>query len=298
MFTSAAIAGPEVAPDPKAVKTESKPAGSRFSGLLNVDISDQYITPRGLNIENEGVVIQPMLILFLNAYKSSDPNAFINDVTLFMGNWNSVHTHAAGPTPGNWNETDPFWGISTTFAKDFRFDITGTMFISGVNAFDTSSNLSLKLSYMDKFLPEGWSLNPSIECFIELTEKATIVLNEATSDQGFYFAFAIEPTYKFKDIPLIISLPTFFNVCDDSFYQKLDGSGGGAGVALVSTAFQVRVPLTCIPENYGKWSIYAKYQYYHLFNQGVLDGNFMFGGNSGEYHEDMGQVRGGVTLAF
>ncbi|HSI85665.1 MAG: hypothetical protein ACAI35_00140 [Candidatus Methylacidiphilales bacterium] len=297
--TAASFAGPEVAtPDPKQAKTEAAPPGCRLGGLLTVDISNQYITPRGLNIENQGVVFQPMLILFLNVYSNKEPGAFINDVTLLAGNWNSVHTHESGKTAGNWNENDPFVGVSTTFANDWRFDATGTLFISGTNSFETSSNVSLKMTYMDHFLPYGITLNPAVECFIETTAKATIVLNQPTSEKGFYFAFSINPTYKFKTIPLTVEMPTFFNVCDDNFYQKLDGTGGGAGVALVSTSIRLSTPLSFMPANCGNWSAYVQGQYYHLFNQGVLDGNFVAGGNSGKYEEDMAQVRGGITCKF
>ena len=32
--------------------------------LLQIDISDHYITPRGLNVENEGVIFQPLFLVF------------------------------------------------------------------------------------------------------------------------------------------------------------------------------------------------------------------------------------------
>ena len=37
---------------------------SKIHTLINVDISDHYITPRGLNVENEGVVVQPLVLIF------------------------------------------------------------------------------------------------------------------------------------------------------------------------------------------------------------------------------------------
>ncbi|HSI85666.1 MAG TPA: hypothetical protein VK970_17925 [Candidatus Methylacidiphilales bacterium] len=298
--TVVSFAGPEIAaPDPKA-KSEDKPASSRFSGLLNIDVSNQRITPRGLNIENQGVVFQPMLILGYDVYRCEDPNAFINNVNLYGGNWNSVHTHASGNATnvGNWNETDPFVGVATTFAKDFKFDVTGTFFISGDNAFDTSTNVNFKLSYADKFLPYGITLNPAIEAFVETTGKSTFVFDSASSKQSFYFVLSIDPTYQFKTIPLTVEMPTFINICDEDFYQKADGSGGGAGVALVSTSIRLSTPLTFMPECAGKWTAYVSGQYYHLFNEGALEGNTAFGGNSGKREEDMAQVHGGITCKF
>ena len=38
--------------------------GSRVNGLISLDVSDHYITPRGLNVENQGVVAEPLTCCF------------------------------------------------------------------------------------------------------------------------------------------------------------------------------------------------------------------------------------------
>ena len=38
--------------------------GSRVNGLMTFDFSGDYITPRGLHVEDEGLVTQPLWLLF------------------------------------------------------------------------------------------------------------------------------------------------------------------------------------------------------------------------------------------
>ena len=40
------------------------PEPSRFHALFKLDLSDHYITPRGLNIEDQGLIFQPLLLTF------------------------------------------------------------------------------------------------------------------------------------------------------------------------------------------------------------------------------------------
>ena len=38
----------------------------KLNMLLQLDISDHSITPRGLNVENDGAIFQPLFLLFAN----------------------------------------------------------------------------------------------------------------------------------------------------------------------------------------------------------------------------------------
>jgi len=71
--------------------------GSRVNGLVSFDISDHYITPRGLNVEDKGVVIQPLTLLFWKL--KGNGNGALTEVTLTTGMWNSFHSHASGAEP-------------------------------------------------------------------------------------------------------------------------------------------------------------------------------------------------------
>jgi len=271
-----------------------EPEPSRVHVLLNLDVSDSYITPRGLNVENQGVVFQPLLLIFWNLY--SNPEGFINDVTLTTGVWNSIHTRESGVDPSHWNEIDPIGGLTVKFAKALSLDVFWSAFQSQTDSYETSNNLSVKLTYNDAFF-QRFSFNPYIEYWHEISDKATVVFNPATSEESYYFSIGINPTYKFASVPITVSLPTFINICGDDFYQRFDGTPGGSGLAIFSTQFKISTPLSFIPKSYGNWTAYASVQYYHLSNDGVLDGNQVLGADA-EREEDLIQFHGGISIFF
>ena len=274
-----------------AVQAEDSP---KLHIFFQNEFSDKYITPRGLVVEDKGLVWQPLLILLANLYSAD--KGFLTDVTLAPGIWNSIHSHRDGPEKHNWNEVDPFIGLNLKFFKDFEFDTTYTAFVSQNGSFPTSTNLDLKLTYHDHFIP-GFALNPYVEYFDELTNKATVVLNPATSEKGYYFQFGLDPTYTIKtEWPITLELPTYVSVVSKNFYQKLDGTGGGTGVGVFSSEFKVSVPIKCIPKSYGFWTAYTGFQYYYLSNAGVLDGNSVLG--TGTREHNLYQFHAGVQLFF
>lgn len=293
---------PDVIPDAKApvAPVQEPPPPSLIHGLVNVDFSNAYITPRGLDVQNKGLVIQPLFLLFFDLYSSK--TSPINDVSLTIGDWNSVHTAivGSGPKPGHWNETDPLTGLTVKFLKDFQFDAFFTAFISQVDAFKDSTNVDLKLTYHDKILNDrlvkGFSINPYFEMFIETSEKATVVLDEKTSQQGYYFQLGADPTYAFGNIPLTLELPTYVNFPSQNFYQNFAGRGSSSTLGLFSTELKGTVPLKFIPKGYGSWSIYAGVQYYYLINDGLLDENQVLA--TSERKHSLWQVHGGLTLFF
>lgn len=284
-----AIAGPA---EDKLGKSVVEP-GLRIHGLINLEVSDHYITPRGLNVENQGVIFQPLVLLFWNLY--SNPNGFVNDVTLTTGVWNSIHTKKSGADPSHWNEIDPIAGITVKFAKDFAFDVFWSAFQSQTDSYDTSNNLDLKLTYSDKWFG-NFSINPYVEYFWEISDKATVVFDPATSDESWYFQIGITPTYKFDSIPLTVSMPTYISLVDGDFYQRFDGTGGGSGAGVFSTQLKFSTPLSFIPKSYGNWTAYAAVQYYYLFNDGLLDGNQVLA--TAERQEHLFQFHAGVSIFF
>jgi hypothetical protein len=286
---------PETPPPPLEA-----PPQSLIHGLINLELSNAYITPRGLDVQNKGLVIQPLFLLFFDLYSSKDGP--INDVSLTIGDWNSVHTAIAGsgPHPGHWNETDPLTGLTFKFFRDLQFDAFYTAFVSEVDAFRTSQNLDLKLTYHDKFisnkLVKGLSINPYFEMFIETSNKATVALNESTAKRGYYFQLGVDPTYEFANVPFTVELPTYVNFPNKDFYQNFAGKGSISTLGLVTTELKGTVPLNFVPKGYGHWSIYAGVQYYYLINKGLLDENQVLA--TSERKHSLWQVHGGLTLVF
>lgn len=271
------------------------PPSPWIHALLKVDVSDHYITPRGLNIENQGLIIQPLFLVFWNLY--SNPDGFINDVTLTTGVWSSIHTRTSGPEDGNWNEVDPIAGLAFKFAKYWQFDVNYTAFESMVSAFPTSHHLELKLSFNDAAYTGNkmFSINPYVAFWKELSNKATVRFNADTSSESHYFTLGMTPTIDLKKVKF--EFPTFLNYTDNDFYQQFDGTGGGSGIAIIRTGVQATVPLNFVPKSMGFWSVYAGVKYYHLNNPGVLDGNMVLGAD-GSRERNLVQFHGGVSIFF
>ncbi len=294
LLTTFHFAAPHLtAGTPTAVMTPASPP-LKLNALLQLDVSDHYITPRGLNVENEGAVFQPLALVLANLYSSETTT--ISDVTLAVGGWSSIHTEQSGADPENWNEFDPIAGLSIKFADYYKFDANYTAFISMTDSYPTSHHLELKLSMDDSKWMGNFALNPFIAYWQELDNKSTVVFDFATSQESYYFTLGINPAIKLDAVK--IEFPTFVNIVADDFYQKFDGTGGGSGAAVFCTGVKASVPLTFIPEEYGFWTYYAGVKFYHLNNDGLEDGNSVL--NSGNEKDDSNlfQFHTGLTIFF
>jgi hypothetical protein len=279
-------------PAPKNPAVAPPPPAPLFNALLQLDFSDHYITPRGLNVENNGLIFQPLFLVFWDLY--SDDNGFLQDVTLTTGVWSSFHTRESGVDPGHWNEFDPIAGLGLKFADNWKLDLNYTAFRSMVDAYPTSHHLEVKLSYDDSKLLGAFALKPFIAFWKELENKATVAFNPATSEESYYFTLGINPS--FKAGPVKFEFPTYINWVDGDFYQKFDGSGGGSGVAVFGTELKVSVPLTFVPKDLGFWSLYAGVRYYHLSNDGLRDGNSVLTADGDK--DNLVQFHGGISIFF
>ncbi|TLD69992.1 hypothetical protein FEM03_14775 [Phragmitibacter flavus] len=272
-------AGDPKSSDPTAI--EPAPAKSRIGGLFQIDISDHYITPRGLTVENQGVIFQPLFLLFFDLY---DGDGFINDVSLTLGVWNSIHTEKSGADPGYWNEIDPIAGLSFGFQGGFKLDTTWTAFESMTDSYDTPHNLEVKLSYSDN-LTDTFSINPFVSYWLEITNKTTF----ATTDSSYYFTVGINPTYSPKSIPVRFELPITVLFPADDFY------GESSTVGLWSIALKASTPLTFISPSFGKWFLYGKATYHAFENDALVQfGSFA----TGQPDDDEFQFSTGITIIF
>ncbi len=76
-------------------------ANPRAPVLRQLDSPD-HSPPRGLNVANEGLVFQPLFLLFRDLYSSG--SSYLKDVSLTTGVWSSIHSHQPGAEPGHWHE--------------------------------------------------------------------------------------------------------------------------------------------------------------------------------------------------
>jgi len=279
-----------------AAPDSSTQSPSILSGLINLEFSNYHLTPRGLNLQNQGLVAQPKLLLYWKLYAPKDQAQDVNEITLTTGVWNDVDTEQSGVRPGNWNEIDPSAGLNVKFLRDWTFESPFTAFMSETHSFPTCWNWDPRLTYHDHFISD-FSFNPYIEFFYEISNKSTIAFDRSKAPSGYYGAVGFDPTYAFKDIPLKLELPTYMTLPSDHFYQQRNGAGGGTGVGLISTMFKATVPLEFISKSYGDWSVYAGVQYDYLNNPGLLAGN-QFDGAAHSRERNMVQYHAGITIRF
>lgn len=266
------------------------------TGLLDLNLSDYYLTPRGVIVENSGVIAQPVLLLFLNFYEGNGP---IDSVSGTVGIWNSIHSKQRDPKNDqfapNWNEMDLLSALNVTFLKDWTFTFAYEFWVSPIDAFPGTSHIELKFSYGDHFmkgllpkLPGSLSINPYINFFIEVKNKTA-----ASPDIGesFYFELGMVPKYVFEGYPLSIEMPTYLLFPGDHFYSQ------NSTLGVFGTGVKVTAPLTFIHTRYGKWSAHTDLIYKHLVNDGLVNDNATaLPPHSG--NRNPVQIVGGLTLYF
>ncbi len=267
--------------------------GSNVNVLVAWDASDHYITPRGLNVEDEGLVLQPLMLMLWKLYGSNQ--GAVSDVTLTTGIWNSFHSHRSGATPSRWNEIDPILGVAVRFRKGFIVDLSTTAFYTPTDSYATSTHAAVKLTYNDSQW-NGLALNPYVAYWKELDNKATVVFDSATSKESQYLTLGATPTFGLGGGGSSLEIPVFANIVGSSFYQRFDGSDGGSGLALASVSPKVSVPLKFLGVSHGAWKASFAVSYYHLRNEGLLDGNQVLANPTRE--SNLTQFHGGLSVFF
>jgi hypothetical protein len=268
--------------------------GSRVNALVAFDFSTDYITPRGLHVEDHGVVAQPLMLL-LWKLRAADKGA-ISDVTLTTGLWNSFHSHKAGFKPSRWNEVDPILGLTVKLRKGLTVDAGTTAFYTPTESYATSTHADVKVTFNNAVV-SGVSLNPYVGYWVELNNKSTVMFNRATSKEGSYLRFGAAPSFGLGASGAALEIGASANVVSSSFYQRFDGSDGGAGLAVLSIAPKLSVPLKGLGVSHGAWTAYVGANYYHLRNEGLLDGNQVLLAG-GERKRNVIQFRSGLSVFF
>ena len=267
--------------------------GSNVNGLVAWDVSDHYITPRGLNVEDEGIIVQPLMLLLWKLHSANQ--GAVSDVTLTTGVWNSFHSHPSGATPSRWNEIDPILGVAVRFRKGFSVDVSTTAFYTPTDSYATSTHAAFKLTYNDSFW-KGLALNPYVAYWRELNNKSTVMFNSATSKESGYLTLGATPTFGLGAGGSSLEVAAFTNIVESSFYQRFDGSDGGSGLALINVSPKVSVPLKFLGMSHGAWKASAAVSYFHFRNEGLMDGNQVLANPARE--SNLTQFHGGLSVFF
>lgn len=288
------------------------PAPSRVHALVNFEFANEYVTPRGMLVRDQGLTVQPLFLAFVNLYHG---DSFINSVTFIPGVWNDLGTHSISVhAPYNsqpttpWTEVDPIAGIEIGFAKRFTLDVTYTAFVEQILDIGTSQHLDTKLSFDDSSYFKGFGFHPYFEFWQELQGKATdadvpeAVFGPspnsgkfAAPGSSYYFQTGLDPTYTFKKLGnLKLEAPIDFLLPDDRFYGEYYGKASTLG--LFAIGLKGTVPMNFMPQGYGHWSFHAGFKYMYFNDNNLYNLNTF--NAPGKPTRDTWQVFAGISIFF
>ncbi|MGC4033069.1 MAG: hypothetical protein QM754_15300 [Tepidisphaeraceae bacterium] len=259
---------------PATAAEDEKP---NIHGFFEVPFKTAYITPRGLVVENQGLVIQPIGGLVI---------PLTNDFTFIGGVWNSFNTHQNDPEVNSYNEIDPFATLSYKFDQ-WEFSGTYVAFISPAGDYETEHNIEFAAKYSDKWF-DGFSINPYAKFFWAVSGDSTVVLGR--KGDTFDVEIGAVPTMKFLEsskYPVTLTVPTFFTVGPKNFW------GGDQNFGVFSTGVNAQVPLTFIPKRYGDWHASVGVNYYYLINDNLQDAAELLGSG-----DDRNRFVGSISIGM
>jgi len=311
---SVARAGTETASSPAKEVAPPPPPASPIDLLLSVQFSNEYVTPRGMIVHDEGLTIQPLLLAFVNLYKG---DTFIDSAKIVGGVWNDYSTSPVsvnapfGSQPRtHWTEIDPIFGISLDIWKHFELDVTYTAFVEQILNIGTSNHLDSKITFDDSDYLKAFALHPFFEYWQELTGKATDAdvpyavfgpsRNSASHpDPGssYYLNVGIDPQYTFGPHVLgglKIEAPCSVLLPNERFYGTYYGPSSTVG--LFELGVKATVPITCMPANYGHWSVNAGFNYFNFVDNNLYHLNEFNAPQ--EPKRDTWQIYGGISAFF
>ena len=263
------------------------PTSPQIHGFFDSPFKTAYITPRGLVVENQGLVWQPVVGLIFPL-----PDIGIKNFSLDAGVWNSVNTNQGDSRVGAWNEMDVWVGVGGDIVKNLSFHIDYEVWSfpqSTVNKPSSEHLSQLKFSYNDADLwgKSGFALNPYVNFFYQYWGSSTVVLGR--QGNTWYVEPGIAPTYTWKlgDTPITFTMPTYVSIGPESYWGRGGTAFGGTvsakpdgNLGVFSTGITATIPLKFIPIQYGNWHAEAGVLYYNLINDALLRAGKALSGNS------------------
>lgn len=249
-------------------------------GFFEYPFKTAYITPRGLVVENKGLVMQPVGGL---VFPLDDPKGSCFSDTAFIGGiWNSINTHQNQTQVGAWNEVDFFATLATKLYKNIGLSLTYTPFISPPHNFKTEHNIEFAISYDDTQYLHEFALHPYSKIFVAVSGDSTVVTGKR--GKTFDVESGIVPGYTYKGItnyPISFQLPVFITVGPTDYW----GSASGGNLGVFSASLNASMPLSFIPKRWGNWHADAGFTYYSLLNKNLRLASRILGtgGDSNQY---------------
>jgi hypothetical protein len=268
--------------------------GSKVDALVNFEVSDKYLTPRGMIVADHGLTYQQLVLGFVHLYH--DDSGFINDVTFIPGVWadftsHPIPIHLKGPGAADWVETDPIADFSTTFAKNFKLDLTYVAFDMHILDIGTSQHFNAQLTFDDSPYLKAFALHPTVIFWRELDGKSTAAANFGVPS-SYYFDLGIDPGVNLGAVkieaPLRVLLP------NKNFYGTHFASNSTVG--LYELGLKASTPLKWMPKGYGSWSFHLGCKYMNFVDKNLQ--HLALGGGFGNPVHDTWQTYGGLSTFF
>ena len=229
---------------------------SCISGDIGVNFVTAYYS-RGIIQENQGVIAQPYLDLYLKLYEGT---GFINKVTIGAQLWSSIHENRTAAAPGSelseWYEFDYYVPLAVTFAKNFTLTTSYYEFdYPAANNIEPQRSVNFNLAYDDTDILGPFALHPHATVLYNFQGVAGLGQTSAL-----YYEFGIAPGFcllKDSMTPLTFSFPLTIGLGDDHFYPNEPYGFFSAGLT-------VAMPLKFVPECFGTWTITGGATYMNL----------------------------------
>lgn len=242
-------------PDPAEEEGESGPNHGRVSFSLTNDFTTAYFF-RGILQERNGFIWQPAAEIAFDLW-NGDEDGILQDVSLGVGIWNSFQTAKTGATggPTNLYETDYYPFLSLGWAGGLETSVTYNVYTSPNGAFVTTQEVALGLGFDDSEWLGAWALSPTATFAFE-TDNTSF----GDGEDG-YAEFGIEPGLDLSlpfddagDYPVTTSFPLAVGI---SLYDYYNDGVDNDTFGFFSFGLAASIPLACIPEDFGAWSVGA-----------------------------------------
>lgn len=294
--------------------TAQDAAPSRINELVNLQFASEYVTPRGMIVQDNGLTFQPLLLTLVNVYHG---DGFINSFDLDGGAWADISSAGVSINPPfghspktDFVEIDPIAGMSVSFAKHFTLGITYTAFGMQILDIGYSQHAETKLSFDDSSYLGAWAMHPYFSYWQELSKKATdadlpFAINPAGARPGakhpdpnssYYFDLGVDPSYTFKDVlgGLKLEAPCRILLPDERFYG--DYYAASSTVGLWELGLKGTIPLKFVSASYGHWSAFAGMNFLYFVDDNLVQLN-QFNSPEAPQHDNV-QGYAGVSIFF
>jgi hypothetical protein len=256
------------------------PEQPNIHGFANITFTTAYLTPRGLLVVKNGLVIQPIVGLVLPIGDIGP----LKNYTLVSGVWNCIGASEPDPGVGGWEEMDFFFSQSATVADIVNLNLSYGEWnfprsVAPPSKPKAEQNLDLKISLDDSkwWGTSGFTLNPYVDCWWAIAGSSTVVLGRQGGTG--YFEIGCVPTYTFKDLipqfPITATMKTYISTGPRSYWGTAPEN---FGVAV--TGLSLSVPLSFIPARYGHWHGDVGVTYDYLINGSLVDAGGILTGNT------------------